>query len=244
MFLVLMHFVLLLHYMYAGDHNAPAKINNTMTNHPLWSDDYWPLVMQLFLRRPVGVKPVYARATVDLALRLHIPPEFIYEQMFCLRLRNTPLAERLWQRYSDRRQLRRDIAMLQRMEGLGSGGAFYEGVTVSETWETDFRPIAGMDGLQPVALVMILDLYFRLTPITMVAATPEVRATARLLHIDIDLVLLVLACFRHADPYLAYAAPEAPTALIDACMSVWRRYGNDDPIRLSAFAAQLHDYFK
>lgn len=216
-----------------------------MTNHPLWSDNYWPLVAQLFLRRPMGVKPMYARATVALALRLHIPPEVIYERMFCLRRHDTPLTASLWQRYvGDRRRLRRDIDMLQRMEGLGSGGAFYEGVAVSETWETDFRPINGTDGLQPVAIIMTLDLYFRLTPITMMADTPEVRAMARLLHIDIDKVLLMMACFRHIDPYLSHPAPEAPAPLLEACRNVWRRYGNDDPIQLSALAAQLHEYFK
>ena len=32
-----------------------------MATHPLWNDDYWLLVLQLYLKRPTGVKAVYAR---------------------------------------------------------------------------------------------------------------------------------------------------------------------------------------
>ena len=37
-----------------------------------WNDDYWLYVMQLYMRRPTGVKPLYAKAAVDLSLELHI----------------------------------------------------------------------------------------------------------------------------------------------------------------------------
>ena len=37
-----------------------------MATHPLWNDDYWLLVLQLYLKRPTGVKAVYAREAVDL----------------------------------------------------------------------------------------------------------------------------------------------------------------------------------
>ena len=33
-----------------------------------WNDDYWLYVMQLYMRRPTGVKPLYAKAAVDLSL--------------------------------------------------------------------------------------------------------------------------------------------------------------------------------
>lgn len=45
-----------------------------MATHPLWNDDYWLLVLQLYLKRPTGVKAVYAREAVDLAMELHLPP--------------------------------------------------------------------------------------------------------------------------------------------------------------------------
>lgn len=52
-----------------------------MATHPLWNDDYWLLVLQLYLKRPTGVKAVYAREAVDLAVELHLPPPFIHQQL-------------------------------------------------------------------------------------------------------------------------------------------------------------------
>lgn len=47
----------------------------------------------------------------------------------------------------------------------------------------------------PISLVLILDLYFRLTPITMVAETPEVRNMASLLKVPVSVVVDVLNIF-------------------------------------------------
>ena len=51
----------------------------------------------------------------------------------------------------------------------------------------------------PISLVLILDLYFRLTPITMVAETPEVRSMASLLKVPLSVVVDVLDIFQHCD---------------------------------------------
>ena len=32
-----------------------------MAKNQLWHDDYWLLLMQLYLRKPVGVKAMYSR---------------------------------------------------------------------------------------------------------------------------------------------------------------------------------------
>ena len=37
-----------------------------------WHDDYWLLLMQLYLRRPVGVKPLYSRAMVELSMTVNV----------------------------------------------------------------------------------------------------------------------------------------------------------------------------
>ena len=72
-----------------------------MAKHPLWSDEYWLLLMQLYLKKPVGVKPLYSRGIVDLSLDLHIPPEFLHAQMFKLRM-ITPRIGRLWEKSGTR----------------------------------------------------------------------------------------------------------------------------------------------
>ena len=52
-----------------------------MAIHPLWTDDYWLLIMQLYQKSPAGVKSEYSRSVVELALELHIPPKTLQVQM-------------------------------------------------------------------------------------------------------------------------------------------------------------------
>ena len=61
-----------------------------MAIHPLWTDDYWLLIMQLYQKSPAGVKSEYSRSMVELALELHIPPKTLQEQMEALKERTTP----------------------------------------------------------------------------------------------------------------------------------------------------------
>ena len=80
-----------------------------MATHPLWSDDYWLLLLQLYLKKPEGMKALYSRALVDLSLELHIPPKNLYEQQFKLRHRDTPIIELIWDTYAGNpRKLNKD----------------------------------------------------------------------------------------------------------------------------------------
>lgn len=214
----------------------------TRTYH--WTDEHWLPLMQLYLRKPAGLKPVYSRPMVDLALELHIPPRELFARMCAVANLSTPLVESLWRKYASApRRLARAVALLRGMRGFGNAGEFYRGVAVSETFERDFRPIGGLDGVIPVMLVLTLDLYFRLAPPTMVAQTPEVAALARLMRVDVQLVVDAMAAFRHLDPYLRKPAPPAGP-LLDACRDVWRRYGGADLQELASYAGQLKEYFR
>lgn len=138
-----------------------------MATHPLWSDEYWLLLLQLYQQKPAGVKPLYSRQLVKLSLELHIPPQNLYEQQFVLRQRNMPVMRLIWETYGDnQRKLNRDVRKLRALKGFGQPKEFYEGVEVKETFEKDFMPLPQNERLKPVMLIMILDLYFRLTPIT------------------------------------------------------------------------------
>ena len=186
---------------------------------------------------------MFSRGMVELALELHIPPQALYAQMFRLRRPDTPSLARLCGKYRNNpKRLARDIKTLQRMSGFGSGGMFYDGLEVNETFEKDFRPIAGHPALTPATLVIVLDLYFRLTPVTMVAETPEVVETARLTHLKAATIVGILAAFQACDPYLKRKRPD-DEALYSACRGVWQRYGNGDPQALAALAAQMREYF-
>ncbi len=214
-----------------------AKIQN-------WQDDYWLLLMQIYLRRPVGIKPLYSKVMVELSLELHITPQVLNRQMRRIDTLDTPRIERIWQEYSrNPKRLTRAVELLRSMMGFNSSGDFYEGVEVEETFERDFRPLEADERLMPVSLVLILDLYFQLTPNTMVSETPEVQQLAHLLKVPVSLVVEVQDIYQHCDPYLN-RHDVIISQLLMPCQQIWQRYGNADTRQLAADAEQFMEYFK
>ena len=215
-----------------------------MARHPLWSDEYWLLLMQIYLNKPVGVKPLYSRAIVALSMELHIQPQYLYEQMFRLRSIDTPRMEKMWTTYGKNpKKLSRGIKLLRQKSGFNNAGTFYEGVEVNESFEKDFKPLEQEPKLTPIMMVMILDLYFRLTPITMVEETPEIQELAKMMNIAPTLILDVMDVYQFCDPYLNRDDMMISPILVP-CQQVWQRFGNDNPEKLSALAAQMKEYFK
>ena len=215
-----------------------------MAKNQLWNDDYWLLIMQLYLRKPVGVKPIFSRELVALSLELHIAPLQLHQRMTDIANLETPRIERIWNEYSKNPQrLTRAVRLLRDMKGFNSAGDFFEGVSIEETFEGDFRPLAEDGRLMPFMLVMILDLYFRLTPITMVAETPEVRDLSSLMHIPVKLIVEVLLVYQDLDPYLR-RQEHSSSQLAQPCRLIWERYSNMEPTQLAEYAKQLSYYFK
>ena len=104
--------------------------------------------------------------------------------MFKLRSLDEPRIEKLWNTYGKNPQkLSRGIKKLRQMKGFSNADEFYEGVEINESFEKYFRPIDERPELKPVMLVMILNLYFQLTPITMVEETPEIQQLAKKMKI-------------------------------------------------------------
>lgn len=209
-----------------------------------WQDDYWLLLMQQYLRKPTGIKPIYDREMVNLSIELHIPPQVLHERLGDIAQLRTPRIERIWQEYGKNpRRLSRAVKLMRQMTGFNSGGDFFEGVDVQETFERDFRPLSEDERLTPIALILILDLYFRLTPITMVTETPEVQETARLLRVPAQLVTDILEVFQHCDPYLRRRDVTFSPLLLP-CQQIWQRYGNIETRQLADYAEQLKAYYK
>lgn len=209
-----------------------------------WTDDYWLYVMQLYMRRPIGVKPLYSKAAVDLAVELHVPPREIRERQRQIEALSTPRIEKIWDEYGDNpRKLTRAVRLLRSMNGFGSGGEFYEGVEVTESFEVGFRPL-NSSGLTPVALVIILELYYRLAPSTMVPETPEVVETARLLGQPAATVAHVLRLYLVCDPFITRATCDETDHLLPHCREVWKKYGNADTDNLVLMAEELTEYYR
>lgn len=215
-----------------------------MARKAIWHDDYWLLLMQIYLRRPVGVKPLYSREMVNLSMELHIAPQALQNRMQQIARLDTPRIERIWQTYSNNpRRLARAVRLLREMKGFGAAGEFYEGVEVQETFERDFRPLADDERFTPAMLILILDLYFQLTPSTMVSATPEVGALARLLGLKAVDVVQVLDVYQICDPYLERNEVTLSPLLLP-CQQIWQRMSDKEPQQLNELANELKAYFK
>ena len=215
-----------------------------MARMSTWQDDYWLLLMEIYLQKPVGLKPMYNRRMVGLGMELHIAPEVLYNKMCQIANLETPRIKRIWETYADNpRQLARAARLLREMKGFNNASLFYEGVETNESFEKDFKPVEGNERLTPVMLILILDLYFRLTPITMVPETPEVQELAKLMKLKAREVTDAMEVFQHCDPYLnrkdTFINP-----LFAPCKDIWRRYGNSDTEELASFAEQLKEYFR
>ena len=200
--------------------------------------------MQIYLQKPVGLKPMYCRKMVDLSMELHIAPNVLFARMCQIANLETPRIEHIWETYGNNpRKLSRAVRLWREMRGYGHASAFYEGVEVNETFERDFRPVAGEGSMTPVMLILILDLYFRLTPQTMVKDTPEVQELARLMKVKSQEVADVMEVFQHCDPYLNRKDVTFSPLLLP-CTEVWRRFGNANTEELASYAEQLKEYFR
>ena len=214
-----------------------------MANHPLWSDDYWLLLMQLYQKKPVGVKSEYSHPVVELGIELHIPPKTLHEQMRVLEQHDTPSLQRLWDNYADNtRRLTRDVKRLRQMTGFGDSSLFYEGVDMAQSFERNYRPIDQQTDITPVMLVIILNLYFTLTPNTMVSETPEVLEMASVLGIKPEQIVNMLDVYQTFDPILK-RQPLDSSPLVDEAHSTWNEYYNQ-PELLQESAEKLIEYFK
>ena len=215
-----------------------------MAKNSKWQEEYWLLLMQLYLQKPTGIKPMYSKAMVDLSLELHIAPQQLFNKMCQIANLETPRIEHIWEVYGQNpRKLKRAVNLLREMWGFNNALEFYEGVETVESFEKEFKPIASNTTLTPMMLVLILDEYFRLTPITMVPETPEVQALAKMMKLPPQEVVDVMEAFQHCDPYLN-RKDEKGGELLEACQQVWRRFGNSEPQDLASYAEQLKEYFE
>ena len=235
-----------LHKIYARV-SVTLQFNKTrkyMAIHPLWTDDYWLLVMQLYQKTPIGVKSEYSRPVIELALELHIPPKTLQEQMKALDSHATPSLQRLWDTYADNpRRLARDVKRLRQMAGFGNSDAFYKDIDMRQPFEHDYLPITPEEKLTPVMLTIILSLYFQLMTNTMVAETPEVQEMAHLIGLKPEEIVEVLKIYQTFDPILKRnPLPHSP--LNDEAQRIWQRYNNETPEEFTAMVEKLKQFFK
>ena len=96
-----------------------------MAKKTKWQDDYWLLLMQIYLQKPVGIKPMYSRKMIDLSLELHVSPSVLFNKMCQIANLETPRIEHIWEVYgSNPRKLARAASLLREMKGFNNAGLF------------------------------------------------------------------------------------------------------------------------
>ncbi len=208
-----------------------------------WNDEYWPMLLWLYKRKPEGVKAVYSHDVVDIALRLHIHPSDLHKKMMELRNPASPYLKHVLEEYQNPKKLNKAMKILMEKDGYGTSGKYYDEIDTKESWELDFRPLDERKDIMPVHLILILDQYFRLTPTTMVTQTEEIQELAKLLKISASLITQIMEIFQFCDPYLN-RGDIMIDPLLCPCQEIWNRYGNEDTEKLAALAAQLKEYFR
>ncbi len=151
----------------------------------------------------MGVKPLYSKGMVDLepwsststrvSARADVQTENGYSAHQADYGINMPIIHANWLD---------DIALVRKMRGCGNAQAFFEGVALKESFEKDWEPLEAEPSLTPVKLIIILDLYFQLTPITMVPETPEIIDLAKFIKTTPEIIAEAMSVFQFCDPYL------------------------------------------
>jgi hypothetical protein len=91
---------------------------------------------------------------------------------------------------------------------------------------------------------MILNLYFQLTPVTMVPETPEIEDLSHLISISADKIIQIMDIFQYCDPYLnRHILAKIDSPLLESCQDIWNRFGNKDPRALYTLSLELKNYF-
>ena len=213
-----------------------------------WTNEYWPLLIQAYLAKPEGPKSQWSRWAVDLAMELHLRPADIADRMKTIDTHATPAVERLLTHYKAHpRRLQRDADSLHSMAGFGASAAFYDGVeTAAQGFEALYRPTGGTP-YTPAMLIIMLDLYFRLIPATMVETTPEVRDMARRTRLTEAEVTEVLHTYLYVDPASRKRSDDALAAfspLTALCASTWHSLADGDPATVASEAQKFYEYYR
>ena len=216
-----------------------------MIESPSWNDEYLLFLMQLYLKSPIGIKPLYSKSLVNLSLELHIEPQTILKKLqeFAENKDKTPSLKLLWDTYSkDEKKLDETISQIRKMRGFGKPDKFYKNVQTVSSFESQFLPIEGYKNISPVMLIMVLYVYPTILPTAMEETTPEIVELSKTIDLKPRSVLKIMKTFLMCDPIMNREKDENDT-LYQACLEVWREYANDTPDKIKKKVEELKDYF-
>ena len=180
-------------------------------------------------------------------MQLHLKPADIVDRLDTVHTHSNAQVERLLVHYTAHpKLLRRDAGLLASMSGFGNSSAFYDGVATAEPhFVRMYRPMHGTP-YTPAMLTVMLDLYFRLVPATMVPTTPEVVDMARRTGLAVEQVIEVLHTFLYIDPCARHrdgSAPACAALLTTLCGNVWHDLDDGNPMTVAREAEKYLQYY-
>ena len=98
-----------------------TKPLHIMARQPIWHDEYWLMLIQIYMKKPVGVKPIYSRELVQLGMELHIHPQYLHRMMTKLDEVESPSVKALKDSYAHNpKKIRTRVETLRLMKGFGN----------------------------------------------------------------------------------------------------------------------------
>ncbi len=182
-----------------------------------WTKEESILVLDLYFKKPVGMKKKDSLQILDLAKTIGRSPSAVYRRMYeFLRWYPTiPLPfyddledesdpfQPFWNGYFlDLKKLHKD----------------------AESFLSDIR-----------VYTLTLHLYFQLIPDTMTPKVPEVIALAKMVKRPPALIVEILHNYLSCDPFMRGKAPQASTSLHKLCRIIWERYEKNSLMLNAAF---------
>lgn len=189
-----------------------------------WTKEESVLVLDLYFKKPVGIKEKDSPLILDLAQTIGRTPNAVYRRMYGL-LRwypaipllfhddldeeDDPFQPFLNEYFINRKKLHKDAAL------------FLSNIRI---------------------YTLTLHLYFHLVPSTMVPKVPEVASLAKLVGRKQDFIVEILRNYLSCDPFMQGKVPIPTTTLQRPCRLMWERYGKDAN-KLNAAAQYITEYY-
>ncbi len=190
-----------------------------------WTKEESVLVLDLYFRKPVGMKKKDSPLILDLAQTIGRTPSAVYRRMYeflrwyptiplfyCedVEDENDPF-QPFWHEYfTDSKKLHKD----------------------AEAYLSEIR-----------IYTLTLHLYFHLLPDTMVPKVPEVVALAKLVRKPVNTIVEILHNYLSCDPFMRGKTQQASTTLEKLCSLVWKRYEGNLP-KLNSAAEHITAFYQ
>lgn len=190
-----------------------------------WTKEESILVLDLYFKKPVGMKKKDSLQIFDLAKTIGRTPNAVYRRMYDF-LRWYPTIPLLF--YDDMEDENDSFQPFWNEYFLDSKKLHKD----AESFLSDIR-----------VYTLTLYLYFHLIPDTMAPKVPEVVALAKMVKRPPAFIVEILHNYLSCDPFMCGKVPQASCTLQKICRLIWERY-DKNASKLTAATEYITAYYK